>query len=264
MSSLSNRARIPPEELVPLLSRRYIEGLTQGPFFTAKEFVPEHYMPSDWTLNDLEGRSDDWPFNILVQPKPDDLQQRRGYKNHVVVAVDGECTRNGEANASGGIGIFVREGSMHNVSQTLPGMVCGQQIKSQRAGLMASAVALLHLLDLKRIEPALRGVERVIIKSDSAYLVKGMTLWMNVWKMNGFKTMTGVGGRPVKNAELFKVVGRAVRLVQKRLDCEVFFWRVGRQWNPHANALATHWHRARQYQWGRQWHRGRQSDHLRR
>jgi ribonuclease HI len=43
----------------------------------------------------------------------------------------------------------------------------------------------------------------VVVYTDSQYLHKGFTLWMNKWKLNGWKT---AGKEPVKNRELWQAL----------------------------------------------------------
>uniref|UniRef100_A0A093UR09 ribonuclease H n=1 Tax=Talaromyces marneffei PM1 TaxID=1077442 RepID=A0A093UR09_TALMA len=51
-----------------------------------------------------------------------------------------------------------------------------------------------------------KQLSMVVIKSDSEYLVKGMTQWILKWKKNGFRNAKGA---PVVNAELFQKLEQA-------------------------------------------------------
>ncbi|NBB92973.1 MAG: ribonuclease HI [Gammaproteobacteria bacterium] len=59
---------------------------------------------------------------------------------------------------------------------------------------------------------AIQGLEslkrpcRVILTTDSQYVRKGITEWMNNWKKNGWRT---AAKKPVKNAELWQRLDRA-------------------------------------------------------
>lgn len=50
---------------------------------------------------------------------------------------------------------------------------------------------------------ALKEPCQVIVYTDSQYLHKGFTVWMNQWKRNGWKT---AGKEPVKNREMWQVL----------------------------------------------------------
>jgi ribonuclease HI len=65
---------------------------------------------------------------------------------------------------------------------------------NNRMELLAAALALEALIDLK-LSP-----ESVTVYTDSQYVQKGMVLWINSWKVNGWRTSER---KPVKNQELW-------------------------------------------------------------
>lgn len=69
----------------------------------------------------------------------------------------------------------------------------------------------------------------VIIKSDSSYIVNGITEWVQKWKSNGWKNCKG---QPVANVESWKLVDDLVGKLEKEIG--VKFWLVSRE----ANAMA--------------------------
>jgi ribonuclease HI len=75
----------------------------------------------------------------------------------------------------------------------------------------------------------------VVIKADSEYLVKGMTEWVFKWEKNGYRTSRGT---PVANATFFKKLDNLVNELNK-LNVEVRFWHVPREYNKQADMLAN-------------------------
>lgn len=54
---------------------------------------------------------------------------------------------------------------------------------------------------------ALNRITRVKIHTDSTYVMKGMTEWIESWKRRGWKT---AGKKPVKNADLWQRLDKAL------------------------------------------------------
>ncbi len=54
---------------------------------------------------------------------------------------------------------------------------------------------------------ALKRPSRVILHTDSQYVMKGITEWIHGWKVKGWKT---AAKEPVKNADLWRVLDEAV------------------------------------------------------
>ena len=69
--------------------------------------------------------------------------------------------------------------------------------------------------------------------SDSQYLVKGMSEWVNVWKTNAWKRKAG----PVENLELWKALDRAVQ--GHEIEWGWVRGHAGHPKNEYANYLAT-------------------------
>ncbi|OWP00409.1 hypothetical protein B2J93_3959 [Marssonina coronariae] len=78
-------------------------------------------------------------------------------------------------------------------------------------------------------------VDQVTLKTDSEYLVKGVTEWVYKWEKNGY--MNGLGKRVV-NSNLFKQLQAEV-LKLTRLGVEVQFWLVKREDNAEAIRLVS-------------------------
>ncbi|KAK8027912.1 RNase H domain protein [Apiospora marii] len=78
-------------------------------------------------------------------------------------------------------------------------------------------------------------VKRNVPKTDSAYLVNGITRNINKWQDNGWMT---AGNTAVKNQDLWKWL---MELIDEyhNMDAAVDFWLVPREYNSEADRLAT-------------------------
>lgn len=116
---------------------------------------------------------------------------------------------------------------------------------NQRAELHAAGQALIVVRSIREQNPMgparlniapgpARSLRRVVIKSDSDYLVKGMTDWIYRWKRNSFVNQKGAA---VVNADLFQDLDQSVEELND-LGVEVQFWHVPRARNVVADHLA--------------------------
>ncbi|KAG4432168.1 hypothetical protein IFR05_012360 [Cadophora sp. M221] len=107
---------------------------------------------------------------------------------------------------------------------------------NQAAELYAELEALRMVDGLRMVmEERMEGLEQVVIKSDSVYLVKGMTESVIRCERNGWKT---VKGQQVVNEELFKdLLDQYKALVDSGV--EVLFWHVRREFNAEADRLVN-------------------------
>jgi ribonuclease HI len=129
---------------------------------------------------------------------------------HLSIYTDGGCSGNpGPGGWAYTIVAFDETGTGQALSP-MPGMLFPQEspqgklIREESGGervttnnrmeLLAAALALEALIDLK-LSP-----ESVTVYTDSLYVQKGMTIWINSWKRNGWRTSER---KPVKNQELW-------------------------------------------------------------
>ena len=108
---------------------------------------------------------------------PDELQQEQGVQ---CISIDGSCKENGTENAVAGFGIFWGDNHPNNISEDIPDT---DPQTNQTAELTAAVRAVQQVSEL--------GIERVCIQTDSAYVHKGITCWINNWMANGWKTAQG-------------------------------------------------------------------------
>jgi ribonuclease HI len=129
-------------------------------------------------------------------------------------------------------GIFHGEGSDDNFCCVVPSKL---PHTNQVAEIYAAIVALEKLqLTLRPWDPDGHKACKVLIRSDSSYLVKGISEHIWKWKKNGYRTAKK---QTVENWKLFQ------RLDELMMEFEenripVWFWHVRREFNTEADALA--------------------------
>jgi len=150
----------------------------------------------------------------------------------LVIAVDGACRGNGTLGARAAMGVYFGDDSDFNQQRLLSS---DDRATNQVAELSAGILALETALDIKHMELLKSPLRQVIIKSDSEYLVKGMTEWMLRWRENGFKTAKGT---PITNRYLFlNLIQREKQLRESGVG--VRYWYVLRSRNTDADRLAN-------------------------
>lgn len=103
----------------------------------------------------------------------------------VVVYTDGACSKNGFAGAKAGIGVWWSENHPLNVSKSTARRNTNNSAEIQ-ACTEACNVA------------AQNGIDKLVIKTDSQFVINCMTKWIKNWKKNNWKT---AAGKPVINKE---------------------------------------------------------------
>jgi len=150
-------------------------------------------------------------------------------KGAAVIFTDGACKNNGQPNARAGCGVFFGPGSPLNVSTPLQP---NEQQTSQRAELQAAIHAIEKARNVFSEDPY---VHRIVIVSDSKYLVLAMTSWIHSWKKNGWKDQNG---KHVVNKRKFQKLDRLITGIQNDYGFLVQFCHVDREDNQGADELA--------------------------
>jgi ribonuclease HI len=149
-----------------------------------------------------------------------------------VIAIDGACSNNGNDRARSAIGVFHGYDSEWNSSYTLDGL---DRHTSQIAQLAACSRALSDALVIQEgLKMPGDRLDAVVIKSDSEYVVRGVTEWLPKWKKNGWKNAKG---QSVANYTYFQEIKRLIELLEE--DSSVKFWIVPREQNKMADSLAV-------------------------
>ncbi|KAI4195213.1 MAG: hypothetical protein LQ350_007335 [Teloschistes chrysophthalmus] len=171
---------------------------------------------------------------------------RKGCSMHrrsIIVGTDGACRDNGKPTAKAAYGVYFGKKSHQNHSYKI---VRGGRPTSQRAELRACIEALVTIRNIKNaVACGRRDTESlhqvaddfppVIIKSESAYLVEGMTKHINRWKGSGY---LNAQGKPLVNGDYFMRIDQEIQSLQN-LGIDVSFWRVPKDRNQEANKLAN-------------------------
>jgi len=151
----------------------------------------------------------------------------------IVIATDGTCNHNDRPDAVAACGIFFNVDSPHNKAF----QIHDRPSISQRAELRAAVYALRAFTKMLTAGHFRKKgyVSEVIIKSDSAYLVNGMTSWVINWRANGYMNSRG---QHLRNQGLFRELDRLCNDLMM-LGVQTRFWHVPREDNQQADKLAN-------------------------
>jgi ribonuclease HI len=159
----------------------------------------------------------------------------------ILIYTDGACSNNGRANARAGSGFIFRppvplqlengdvvagKVSLRLETRGVDGKIYPQT--SNRAELRG-VIAALQFTPWHR-----EGWRRLIIATDSEYVVKGVTEWVFSWQLKHWKNGKG---HPVKNQDLWKLLLEEIRRLHNE-GLDVAFWRTPRAFNIMADNAA--------------------------
>ncbi|NP_001272805.1 ribonuclease H1 [Sorex araneus] len=117
----------------------------------------------------------------------------------VVVYTDGCCSSNGRRRARAGIGVYWGPGHPLNVGIRLPGR-------------QTNTPASLHTA-CKAVEQAkTQNISKMVLYTDSMFIINGITNWVKGWKKSGWKTSTG---KEVINKEDFVWLEKLTQDIQE-------------------------------------------------
>lgn len=208
----------------------------------SRRFRPEESYPEHFTLRDIEVPRGDMVF--LACPNSERKCRHCGCHTHhpgsIVIAIDGACRNNGKTGARASIGVYHGPDHGWNESARLSPEL---RQTNQVAELAACRIALIDACTIQKnwgdIGEEIKGEKgrlcTVVIKSDSEYVVRGMTEWIYKWKANGWVNAKGL---PVTNREHFDRIDSIVQSLENE-QVTVQFWHVPREYNQEADKLAT-------------------------
>ncbi|OQE32570.1 hypothetical protein PENFLA_c001G09803 [Penicillium flavigenum] len=205
-----------------------------------RRFRAENEYPTRFSLQEMEIDIGSWV--CLACPtstrKCRDCKQYEGHEDSLVIAIHGECLTEKTGKRSA-IGVFYGCGNAGNISWPIPGKD-DHSHTNQIAELTACLRALRNATsiierrrNMMRKGKVLMPLNAFVIKTDSEYLVRGLTEWLPKWKKNGWKTCKGV---PVANADMFKLAETGIIMVE--MVVQVKFWLVPKENNLEATCLA--------------------------
>jgi ribonuclease HI len=152
-------------------------------------------------------------------------------RRQFLIYTDGSCLENGRANPVGGCAFVFNNRPDGQAGLTLEheGPFGDSHIpSSNRAELRAVIAALRYRYWVED------GFNSLVIATDSAYVVHGITEWVIVWLRNGWRTSSNV---PVRNRDLWECLLGEIEAWRDE-GLEVQFWGISRAWNVDADALA--------------------------
>lgn len=119
----------------------------------------------------------------------DNLAPNHGFivnsEGYVEVYTDGACEKNGKKGAKAGVGVWFGDSHPLNISEPVVG-----RPTNNTAEIQAATYA---------VETAKKaGVKKLLIHTDSNFLINCITQWIKKWKKNEWRVQTG---EPVKNKD---------------------------------------------------------------
>jgi ribonuclease HI len=181
-------------------------------------------------LSELIAYNSDKSFNQLCEK---DLKSKvEVHHRTLVVHIDGACRNNGKAGAKAAYGVYFGPGSKYNSSGLLGSSV-------EQTSTRAELEALIKALDVvSSICSADFKITEVKVATDSSWLVDTFTKWIEDWIENdGVKS----NGKSVKYFHTLKEMHERLEEMEYGDDggIEVQFWRINRENNKDADALAN-------------------------
>uniref|UniRef100_A0A182SRB2 Ribonuclease H1 n=1 Tax=Anopheles maculatus TaxID=74869 RepID=A0A182SRB2_9DIPT len=126
---------------------------------------------------------DDVPGPVSKMAKHGEYSFLQDDAGFVHVYTDGSCEGNGTARAAAGLGVYFAEGHALNTSKPVSGRATNNCGEIQAASL---AIRLARQ----------QGIRRLVINTDSQFLINSITKWLPGWKKRNW---TLSSGGPVKN-----------------------------------------------------------------
>ncbi|KAL2817104.1 ribonuclease H-like domain-containing protein [Aspergillus granulosus] len=210
-------------------------SLPEADLAPGRRFHPDNEYPKRFSQEDIEVPREESVY--LACPgskrKCPQCKVHVAHSDCLVIAIDGACSNNGKDKARSSIGVFHGYGSEWNVSCTLDNT--GRHT-NQIAELEACSRALSNAIAIQaEWDLTDHPLDTLVIKSDSEYVVRGLTEWLPKWKKNGWKNAKGL---PVTNSYLFQRIDWLIEQLEQNIS--VKFWIVPRGQNGMADAMAKY------------------------
>ena len=179
-------------------------------------------------LNNVEKSNTASPSNNEQLQGDDALVEviyREQDMEYTTVYIDGSCIRNGSSSAKAGYGVYWGVDHPWNGSFTMP---TEEGAINNKAELRAA---------IRAIEIAEHNqVEKLMINSDSKYVIQGITQWSDNWCKNGWKTSNG---EAVKNKEEWLQLTQLVNASKMSIEWKHVPGHKGISGNEEADKLAV-------------------------
>jgi ribonuclease HI len=168
-------------------------------------------------------------YTVFYTPNNSD-----GGKGFFVVAVDGACPGNGPSNGIAFNGIYFSPSPFNDHGHLL----VGTPQTNQHAEIYAAIKAMKKVTEFVASDKAknlhLVADHKLIVMTDSAYLVNSISKHIFTWVNNGFRNSRGI---PVGNRQAFETLHSLIKVIEET-GLEVQFRLVPRGKNQDADRLA--------------------------
>ncbi|MCL4133493.1 UNVERIFIED_CONTAM: hypothetical protein GTU68_006246 [Idotea baltica] len=149
------------------------------------EYVNNEINSSDSSENSLKRRSSDDVEDSnsskktkLTEDEKDKSKFELDSDGFLIVYTDGSCAFNGKHGAQAGVGVFFGDDHPMNVSEPVKGRATNNTAEIQAAS---------YALELTKSA----GFDKVILNTDSQFMINCATSWMPNWKKNDWKKRDG-------------------------------------------------------------------------
>ncbi|KAJ5743966.1 hypothetical protein N7533_008836 [Penicillium manginii] len=207
-----------------------------------RRFMVERY-PKNFSMFEVEAKVGNWTY-LACPDSPvicEDCKNHPGHVDCIVVAIDSIHPNIPQVNKKISIAVFYGHENLHNFASTFE----EEHPTAQVASLKACSAALARTLMLQMMWKSEKAADingkkkswplhTLVIKSDSEYLVKGVTEWLPKWKSNGWKNCKG---QAVANESTWRLIDSMIEELGNKTTVE--FWLVNKEMNEKAHALAV-------------------------
>lgn len=156
--------------------------------------------------------------------------------DHILLYTDGSCPSNGHSDAAGGCGVVWHGPLRHDPNAGTfsfrledYGPTGERKTATNIRAELRAAIAALQLCDWPKTR-----IKKIIIATDSEYVVKGATIWCRNWIRNGLRKDKG---GEVLNPDLWTVLLQLIANYQNR-GMIIYFWHIPRDLNERADLPA--------------------------
>lgn len=196
------------------------------------QLYPKSFKPEEMTVS--------WgKWNLLACPdsqvKCASCGNRPFHVGCLVISISAKCINGDEPRCA--IGVYYGVDNELNVASEIHEEPNTEQV----ALLRACVIALVHVINTCQVNKPKKGndstfpLHTVVIKSDSPYVVQGVTEWMPKWKANGWKNSRG---KPVANESMWRLVDVWIRQLEPKVAVQ--FWHVPKERNVEADCLCVY------------------------
>lgn len=127
----------------------------------------------------------------------------------IMVFTDGSAINNGSKNAKGGVGVFFADNDSRNISKSIVSSNINGNVKNKVTNNICELIGVILAIEkIVETEPTMSKL-RIVVMTDSEYIVKSVLKYSINWRKNGYKNKQG---KPIKNIVLMKKV---IELVEK-------------------------------------------------